>query len=118
MSEIRLIDANALREEIASLVVGGKTAIKDAGIGHSWINGLHSAFRCIDNAPTVEIPTTIQQAINFGIFHAENQRKKGEWIKTEFGDKCPFCNVINVSYYRNFCPNCGADMRGNNNGNR
>ena len=53
----------------------------------------------------------------------ESERKKGKWIVTsEFGDcryaKCNQCKVTQVFYYNkpltNFCPNCGADMRGEN----
>jgi len=49
------------------------------------------------------------------------ERKKGKWIVTsEFEDcryvKCNQCKVTQVFYYNkpltNFCPNCGADMRG------
>lgn len=39
---------------------------------------------------------------------------KGEW-KEEFkgGRKlCSNCGIFNFSKYKNFCPNCGADMRG------
>ena len=52
---------------------------------------------------------------------AEPERKKGKWIITsEFEDcryaKCNQCNVTQVFYYdkplTNFCPDCGADMRG------
>ena len=51
----------------------------------------------------------------------EPERKKGEWIITsEFEDcyyaKCNQCNTTQVFYFNkpltNFCPNCGADMRG------
>ena len=49
------------------------------------------------------------------------ERKKGKWIVTsEFEDcryaKCNQCKVTQVFYYNkpltNFCPNCGADMKG------
>ena len=43
-----LISRKSLKKEISRLVVGGENAIKDAGYGNFWINGLHSAFRCID----------------------------------------------------------------------
>lgn len=50
--------------------------------------------------------------------------KKGEWIvktKSTFPQyqpdeyTCPFCNTI-VNYKTNFCPKCGSDMRGTDNG--
>lgn len=56
---------------------------------------------------------------------AQPERKNGEWIVTsEFEDcryvKCNQCKVTQVFYYNkpltNFCPNCGADMRGEQDG--
>lgn len=56
---------------------------------------------------------------------AQPERKKGEWIViSEFEDcryvKCNQCKVTQVFYYNkpptNFCPNCGADMRGETDG--
>lgn len=52
---------------------------------------------------------------------SQSEREKGKWIVTsEFEDcryvKCNQCKVTQVFYYNkpltNFCPNCGADMRG------
>ena len=51
---------------------------------------------------------------------AQPERKKGRWIPHEdedgehYGDKCSECGVWYVMPYgkTNFCPNCGADMRG------
>ena len=48
--------------------------------------------------------------------------KRGEWIVHSNGKMCD-CSVCNESYDRtfeyvdewNFCPNCGADMRGADN---
>jgi RNA polymerase subunit RPABC4/transcription elongation factor Spt4 len=57
----------------------------------------------IDNAPTVE------------------ERPHGEWIKhiddlypEDSTEECPFCHEEQrlVGNDDNFCPNCGADMRG------
>lgn len=55
----------------------------------------------------------------------EPERKKGEWI-VRYGiedcryDTCNQCKVTQVFNYNkpfaNFCPNCGADMRGKQNG--
>ena len=51
----------------------------------------------IKNAPTIE------------------ERKKGKWIKREIGWKCSNCTLCTNDRGAdsfNFCPNCGADMRG------
>ena len=50
-----------------------------------------------------------------GLYYPD--RPTGEWI--DYGDNeyiCPFCDYddIGISEY-NFCPNCGADMRGEEN---
>ena len=53
----------------------------------------------------------------------EPERKKGKWISElkDDGDsrlRCSICNYP-VSYFwgrTNFCPECGADLRGKNNG--
>ena len=45
---------------------------------------------------------------------AQPERKKGHWIYTGSGQECSVCHEIQYGYdnYRHFCPNCGADMRG------
>lgn len=50
------------------------------------------------------------------VIHAptvEPQRKTGKWIDTGSGQECSECGEIQYGYDsgRNFCPNCGADMR-------
>lgn len=44
---------------------------------------------------------------------AQPERKKGKWIPWKFhnGFRCENCNEPVDNKY-NFCPNCGADMRG------
>lgn len=51
----RLIDADELIREIGSLHVGGIEAVSDLtkDRGNTWDGGLHSAWREIDDAPTV-----------------------------------------------------------------
>lgn len=41
--------------------------------------------------------------------------KKGKWLELDFADaweyKCDQCGKLS-DFEENFCPNCGADMRG------
>lgn len=49
----RLIDADALINELASEHVGGLEAIKIYTGADTWTGGLHTAWRTIDDADTV-----------------------------------------------------------------
>ena len=41
-------------------------------------------------------------------------RPQGKWNEIQSGlFVCPFCGAYPHKEYRNFCPKCGADMRGN-----
>lgn len=51
---------------------------------------------------------------------AQPERKKGHWIKQELAPQTLlFCSLCGCKKPQgvvgNFCPNCGADMRGSNN---
>lgn len=87
---MRLIDADALIAEYDRVHVGAPGG----------------ARKLMEDAPTIE-------------------PRKGRWIVTsKFEDcyyaKCNECKVTQVFYYNkpltNFCPNCGADMRGEQDG--
>ncbi len=117
---MRLIDADALREDLRRFfpveVLGGiEPKILFAQIMHD-----------IDNAPTVETPTIYE--FN-GCDNCELERPKGKWITNrEYIDKefnghyegncfnspynCSCCGYSPKDNRPNFCPNCGADMRG------
>jgi hypothetical protein len=48
--------------------------------------------------------------------HPDFQRPQGEWIFVSRNCwKCPCCQEL-TNEGKNFCPNCGVDMRGDNNG--
>ena len=49
----RLIDADALINELASEHVGGLEAIKTYTGADTWTSGLHTAWRTIDDADTI-----------------------------------------------------------------
>ena len=56
----------------------------------------------VDNFPTADVRENVH----------------GEWINLNNGNmRCPNCKIVyRMSMYpRNFCPNCGAEMRGDNN---
>ena len=41
------------------------------------------------------------------------ERKRGKWIKKKHYRICPFCEATMIdSGFDDFCPHCGADMRG------
>ena len=88
---MRLIDADALKENL-------KLPEESGRMGELLEMVIHAA---IDDAPTIE------------------ERKKGRWISlddfhgkyNENGFKCSECDE-HSDYEENFCPNCGADMRG------
>jgi hypothetical protein len=71
--------------------------------------------------------------VNDGVGNNDVDRPQGEWVPFEYGDerwhKCTACGVADryIEYVerpngttgklvaiRNYCPNCGADMRGDN----
>ena len=59
-----------------------------------------------------------RQAIDMAIKALEEQeRKNGKWIDNTYCSKCGFVNEVESGFIGpvnsfNFCPNCGADMRG------
>ena len=92
MAEQRLIDANALKKEIDEWLdsVGEATIAKNRAY-YGELMG------CIKDTPTVE-------------------RLRGEWADDNVKWKCNRCGKWLVIYDgdadMNFCPECGADMRG------
>lgn len=112
---MRLIDADALKEKL--------TELKQNKLTPSW----SVALNLIDNAPTVEdhsrelVQKSLELGRNVGFFEGktESKRPQGEWIYTpniiglsEYeGITCSICGDDSIGDF-NFCPNCGADMRG------
>lgn len=99
---MRLIDADALMKEFAEFVKDSNNS--DFADVPTW----NDAVSLVGSAPTIE------------------ERKKGFWYALEKGDKgysagdfkCSVCGEPNRCYVPkpHFCPSCGADMRGENDG--
>ena len=113
MNEVRMIDANALKEQIVRKANSGQ-------FSEAVIYGFQKAIWLIDNAPTVEPnkdngATQYSQGYYDGFMSAkelitkEPERPKGEWIENVERRGC-FAGDRTVYSYT--CPNCGADMRG------
>lgn len=72
----------------------------------------------IDNAPTVT-PDKIQAIMSdYLVYRCEPQRPQGEWIFRKGVTcggyyKCNKCGEVERAE-KNFCPNCGTDMRKEN----
>ena len=133
MSEVRLIDANALKEHKFLTpqvkVIGGRHngKMREQIIevyGKGWNDCIDAI---IDNAPTVEPEITnedIQNAIKQGykdgyeMARAKFERPRGEWVKDEEGkticSNCGFECLYSEDGFLyslgNYCSNCGAEM--------
>lgn len=102
---MKSIDADALKKEVA-LMFGDKTHITE------------SVCELIDNAPTVELFCSylsdgeVRQPCVEG--PCEDERPQGEWKVDGCLIACNMCGriLLKASELYNFCPNCGAIMRG------
>lgn len=91
---MRYIDADKLKE-----------VFDEHEDDYGYLHGYWEEF--IDNAPTADVRENV----------------KGEWIFPYGDKKYKRCSACGKTFYSipatsNFCPNCGADMRGDNNGKR
>lgn len=100
---MKLIDADALKDAIEKAFEKANLSEYEACVCVCEIYD-----KQIDNAPTVEPLERI------GSICEENcgYRPQGEWITNLLGDYvCNKCSWVVGKFERNFCPNCGADMR-------
>ena len=94
---MRMIDGDALRGNLQALAYDDW----NQGVTTSWADAFREVADMVEEMPTVE-------------------RKKGKWISLDDfrgkyntnGYKCSECGEQS-DYEENYCPNCGADMRGN-----
>lgn len=113
---MRLIDADVLYEQLKQDEEMARNRVLDTESSLPYPNNLNPSYTrylaqmdertrlkyIVADAPTIE------------------ERKKGKWIPCfdeedyPLGCKCSVCNETYVMPYglSNFCPNCGAEMRG------
>ena len=116
---MRMIDADSFKEDLLKLwdysTVDGVTAT----------TVLKQVISDLDNAPTVEAytPEQVKELVDLNKKLSE-ERPQGEWIFNTSFWSCSVCknSVKTIGYcgdkkfmneFFKFCPNCGADMRGN-----
>lgn len=96
---MRTIDADALIESIKRQC-GICKLMPDEEIRELAVVMEKGLIEEVNNAPTVE-------------------PKRGEWIDISEWyaprQKCSICEMVVDGYGSNYCPNCGADMRGEDN---
>jgi len=115
--EQRLINAYALKEKLNEL-------------GWTAENGFDKRIYLddiIDNVPTVNLEKiSFMKGYNYGCDDGKRfyERPKGEWVKLyhenpyacdDYGRsyvECSVCGQTHGTDDSDFCPNCGADMRG------
>jgi hypothetical protein len=130
-----LISRSALKKEIEQYQIQWN---KNCDIDIAKWNCCGTILAIIDNAPTVAVDEEIERKreelyqSSKKLFDTARmlgvERPKGEWVQREelFDDeetprmvwgcnKCGF-SLKSIHDKRNYCPNCGADMRGDENG--
>lgn len=104
---MRLIDADALEKRMEERL---KALTKECGYYDGYTCGFEEGCVAVEDAPTID---------------PESLRPKGEWIDNhcsvcgmmpmgeELWESCDFAPP-KFEWFMDFCPNCGADMRGDN----
>ena len=89
----RYIDAEVLRHRVLYWADS-----KNLQGNHEQTKAFNYCLCMIDDAPTADVVEV----------------KHGRWTDTGSGQECSLCTEIQYGYdsARNYCPNCGADMRG------
>lgn len=110
---IDLISREALKKKLQARHDNGE---EDFDKGYNI--GIETAIDLIDNAPTVEaVPLDFhEKCMDKTVKELLEARPKGEWLEpyeSHIAQECSICHrQMPAPKWFNFCPNCGADMRG------
>lgn len=111
----RLIDADELANKVADLYTEGEEATEADKVVNDVID-------LIDDAPTV-LHDNYSMGYQDGVKKVLSERPTGHWfLLDECSNEGVYCSNCRKKVYRveyanqkvksNYCPNCGADMRG------
>lgn len=62
-----------------------------------------------------DIVDALEMAIEALKAPKQPEREKGRWIDMDDHVMCSCCGATHYGVDKNYCPNCGADMRGDEN---
>lgn len=118
------IKENATPYNPSGDLISREALIREIGRTDEWYKG-RSICDILDNAQAVPLPNeqiAWEQGYEAGLAQGKQDRPQGEWIITE--ELKGACNIVyktrkcnkcgwefSLVIPRNFCPNCGADMR-------
>lgn len=106
---MKLIDADELKKELSKRI---SKKIKWTMEPDVYSFRADEIVEMIDSVPVLTNIDVIKE------FPSIVNRPQGEWIKDEEHSitiemfKCSICSCWGGANHFNFCPNCGADMRG------
>ena len=115
-NQMRLIDADALKEAFYNR--------KRTPDDMKYLRvPAEVVYEFINNAPTIDMDERDADAFESGYIEGLNaERQKGKWIdvpcerdllfNTGIKYTCSVCGKFNSNGHSSFCPDCGADMRG------
>lgn len=76
--------------------------------------GILTAINIVSDLPSAQ-PTKPNALETLDCVSRLAERKRGKWINgacNQCGSHAPYWPMASTYYESNFCPNCGADMRG------
>lgn len=100
MSDVRLIDANALEKFLNEKV---KTLADENGWYDHFVSGFDDAITYVENAPTIDAVPVVHGRWNEPTWRFQD----GFWVCS----CCNFCTEASAAprLYK-YCPNCGSKM--------